>query len=74
MGDYLMGEIFRFVPKDEYERECTSLKDGEFKTIYNSSEATIDLLKSGKRIYKFIAYYGNKSFEECIKNISKIQA
>lgn len=69
-----MEEIFKFVTREHYEEECTSLKDGEFKTIFNNSEVTIDLLKNGKMIYKFIAYYGKKHINECVKNIALIQA
>ena len=58
------------VQLDEIEE---SMAIGEHKTIYNSKDMSIDLLKERpNKIHKIVSHYGDKPFVECFKEILKI--
>lgn len=64
-----MDNIFKYVSKENYEKMCKTLSDGDLKTIYNSNGIEIDLKKIGKKIYKFISVYGQDDINRCIENM-----
>lgn len=64
-----MDNIFQYVSKENYEKMCKTLADGDLKNIYNSNGIEIDLKKIGKKIYKFISIYGQDDINRCIENM-----
>ncbi len=64
-----MDNIFQYVSKENYEKMCKTLSDGDLKNIYNSNGIEIDLKKIGKKIYKFISIYGQDDVNRCIENM-----
>lgn len=64
-----MNEVIKFISREKYEEECTSLKEGEWKVIYNSDEIKITLTKEGKKIRNIIVNYGNIPIQDTVKNL-----
>ena len=58
-----------YISEEEYYRVCEEIDDGQTINIYKSKNIEIDIKRSGKKIYKFIADYGECSLNECLEDI-----
>ena len=56
-----------YISEEEYYRVCEEIDDGQTINIYKSKNIEIDIKRSGKKIYKFIADYGECSLNECLE-------
>lgn len=64
-----MEEIFRFISREEYDREAKQLKSGESKIIYEKDKRKIKIIKQGRSIYNIIVNYGNTPIEQVAKKL-----
>ncbi|MGL4572182.1 MAG: hypothetical protein ACRCVJ_14090 [Clostridium sp.] len=64
-----MINIFNYITQEEYEYACNDLNNGVIKNIYNEDGIEIDLKKVGKKVYKFIAIYGEEDANKCIEDM-----
>lgn len=61
------------ITQEELDKIEINMFIGEYKTIYNDKDMSIDLLKEKKnKIHKIVARYGDKPFIELYKEIIKI--
>ncbi len=64
-----MDNIFMYVSKEEYERACKDLKNGQTVHLYKNKSIEIDLKRIGTKIYKFISHYGNGDINQCLEDM-----
>ena len=69
LGCENMRDIFMYISEEEYYRVCEEIDDGQTINIYKSKNIEIDIKRSGKKIYKFIADYGECSLNECLEDM-----
>lgn len=64
-----MRDIFMYISEEEYYRICKEINDGQTVNIYKSKSIEIDIKRIGKKIYKFIADYGESALHECLEDM-----
>lgn len=64
-----MRDIFMYISSEEYYKMCEKIDDGQTVNIYKSDSIEIDIKRSGKKIYKFIADYGESALHECLEDM-----
>lgn len=67
-------EVLKYVSREDYLEVYNSLKDKEYKILYQADKIRISLAKRGKRIFTVKTHYGNMPIEEVVKNMMLIQA
>lgn len=64
-----MDSIFMYISKEEYQKACNNLKNGQTINIYKKNNIEIDIKKVGTKIYKFISHYGSNDIKECLEDM-----
>lgn len=64
-----MDNILMYISKEEYQKACNKLKNGQTINIYKQNNIEIDIKKVGTKIYKFISHYGNNDIKECLEDM-----
>lgn len=64
-----MDNVFMYVAKEEYEKACGELKNGQTFQLYKDNNVEIDLKKIGNKVYKFISHYGQIDVNKCLEDM-----
>ena len=64
-----MNNILMYISKEEYQKACNSLKNGQTVNIYRDGNVEIDIKKVGRKVYNFISHYGNYDMKDCLEDM-----
>ena len=66
-------DIYKYLTKEEYEKECKSLKAGKTKRIFKNENLEIDIKKVGRKVYTIINNFTHeKKLNEALRNINNL--
>lgn len=66
-------EVLKYISREEYLEVYHSLKNREYKILYEANQLRISLTKIGKRIFTVKTHFRDKPIEEVVKNMMLIQ-